>query len=129
MADDKKSIQPDIQRFIVTCIPSVPHFEAILLFLHQPEWNVKELSQQLFIAEKRAEELLVDLCEAGFIKFQREAASYEYHPSSAGLKEMLECLPKVYAEHMVEVHHLIHSKTHKQARQFGDAFKWNPEKE
>jgi hypothetical protein len=52
------------------------------------------------------------------------AAGYRYAPADAGLRERIDRLADVYATHLVEVTHLIHSSLDRKAQQFADAFKW-----
>ena len=51
-------------------------------------------------------------------------ASYRFSPTSGQLREMIDRVAAAYAAHLVDVTHLIHSKTGKKAQQFADAFKW-----
>lgn len=117
----------DINRFIATSIDSVPHLEAILLLRYDPsaEWTSRMMAERLFLADKRAEEILLDLAAAGFCTItQEEPLTFRYSPISKKLRQMVDLLPAAYAQHMVEIHNLIHSKINKQAQQFGDAFKF-----
>jgi hypothetical protein len=120
-----------IKRFVLTSIDSVPHLEAILLLHYDPEkeWNSFMMSQTLYISEKRAHEILDDLCANQLAAKQEHAQFYRYEPLSTDLKEKIDQLADIYAKHLIEVTNLLHSKTHKQARQFGDAFKWPEEKD
>ena len=130
--EKNEPIPSAIARFIITSIDSVPHLEALLLFRlgTEAEWDAKIMAQRLYIAEKRATEILEDLYSAGFVARQGNAPhSYRYEPTSVELKEMIESLADIYAKNLLEVTHLIHSKIDKQAREFGDAFKWRKRKE
>jgi hypothetical protein len=125
-------IPENIKRFVLRSIASVPHLEAVLLLRHNPSiiWDAKKIAQNLFISEKRAGELLADLCSQGFTALKEESEFlYYYQPSSIGLKEMIDELSEIYAHNLVEVTNLIHSNTIKQAQKFGDAFKWQKDKE
>lgn len=119
-----ESIPPHIQRFILTSIDSVPHLEAILLLRNlDTEWTASGIAQRLFISEKKAGEILDDLCTAGFAG-KKDGNAYHYDPQSPGLRETLDELNQVYPRHVVEISRFIHSKTDQQAKTFGDAFKW-----
>lgn len=124
-------IPGDITRFILTSIESVPHLEAVLLLRFDPkvEWDAKMMSQRLYISEKKAGEVLADLCATGFITANNNLPVYYYSPVSADLKEMLDRVADIYTKSLVEVTQLIHSKISKQAQQFGDAFKLQSDKE
>lgn len=114
----------EIKRFILTSIPSVPYLEAILLMRnhHTEKWDGKALARRLYLGEKAANDLLVELCEAAVV--QSDGTWYQYGPASQELRNKIDHLADVYASHLIEVANLIHSKTGKRARQFADAFKW-----
>jgi hypothetical protein len=83
------------------------------------------VAQRLYISEKAATELLVELSAAGFIVVtESETAFYRYHPRSDELREMIDRVADTYAKSLVGVTNIIHSKTGKRAQQFADAFKW-----
>ena len=120
-------IPEDVRRFILTSISSVPYLEALLLLRSTPNqaWESMTVAQRLYIGEKAAIELLVELTAAGFIiVVESETALYRYHPRSKELRQMIDRLAETYAKSLVEVTNIIHSKTGKRAQQFADAFKW-----
>lgn len=114
----------EIKRFILTSIPSVPYLEAILLLRnhHTEKWDGKALARRLYLGERAAGDLLMELCEAAIVQF--DGSFYRYGPASQELRDKIDQLADVYASHLIEVANLIHSKTGKRARQFADAFKW-----
>lgn len=114
----------EIKRFILTSIPSVPHLEAILLLRnhHAETWDGKALARRLYLGEKAANDLLIELCEAAVAQF--DGTGYRYQPRSQELCDKIDQLAGAYASHLIEVANLIHSKTGKRAQQFADAFKW-----
>lgn len=120
---NQEPIPSHISRFILTSIDSVPHLEAVLLLRSKPGmgWDIKTMAQQLFISEKRAGELMFDLCKAGFAVFRDPL--YFYEPASPPLKDAMDELDAIYAKNLVAVSRLIHSKMDRQAQKFGDAFR------
>lgn len=120
-------IPEDLRRFILTSVPSVPFLEALLLLRADPrqQWESTMLASRLYIRERVAEKLLADLCTAGFAQPCAEPAShcYRYAPASAALRERIDRLAELYARHLVDVTHLIHSTVERQAQQFADAFR------
>jgi hypothetical protein len=122
-------LSEDTKRFILTSIDSVPHLEAILLLRQDPDqWDAKKIAQTLYITEKRADEILADLCSSQFVS-KIDSSRYHYQPVSKELRQRVDDLADSYCHHLIEVTNLIHSKTNKQAQQFGDAFKWETGKE
>jgi hypothetical protein len=126
MAMDKPSIPEDLRRFVLTSIPSVPFLEALLLMRADPDqaWRRDTLARRLYVREKTAEDLLADLCTARIAVACPGTDGYRYAPADAGLRDRIDRLADVYATHLVEVTHLIHSSLDRKAQQFADAFKW-----
>ena len=121
-----ESIPEHIRRFLLTSIDSVPHLEATLLVLNSSaEWTPAGIAQRLFIPEKRAVEILSDLCTAGFVA--KTGDTFRFDPVSPKLRELLEELNQIYPRHLVQISSLLHTKTDKQAQTFGDAFKFRKE--
>lgn len=121
------NIADDIKRFILTSIPSVPYLEAMLLLRNETEqcWDSARLAQRLYLSEKAAAALLAELKDSGAVAADpRKADCYHFSPVSDSLADMIGKVAEVYASHLVDVTHLIHSKTGKKAQQFADAFKW-----
>ncbi len=84
------------------------------------------IAERLFISEKRAGEVLADLCRAGFACKQDDGA-YRYQPVSPEARQIIDELDQIYPRRLVEITQLIHAKIDKQAQTFGDAFKWRKE--
>ena len=124
----QQAIPEDIRRFVLTSIPSVPHLEALLLMRGSPgPWGTAVLAERLYLGEKQATGLLLDLCSSGMAVAagaEDGPVSYSYQPASDLLRATIDSLADFYARHLVEVTHLIHSKHDRKAQQFADAFKW-----
>ncbi len=123
---DNAAIPEDLRRFVLTSIPSVPFLEALLLMRTDPRqpWSRDSLARRLYVRDKVAEELLDDLCRAGVAAPVPETDAYCYRPREDALRDLIDRLAELYATHLVEVTHLIHSSLDRKAQQFADAFKW-----
>ena len=120
-------IPNDVARFILLGIPSVPYLEAMLLLRSETDhpWDAKRAAQRLYLAENNAQSLLEELCGKGIVELvDQQTRLYRYHPVSEEIAQVIDLLAKVYAENLIEVTNLIHSKTNKKAQQFADAFLW-----
>ena len=124
---EKVPIPEDCRRFVLTSIPSVPFLEALLLLRANPtqQWHGDSLAQRLYVRERTAQALLEDLLRAGMVAPCPgiEPRCYQYQPASQQLRERIDALADLYARHLVEVTHLIHSSLDRKAQQFADAFK------
>lgn len=124
------TIPDDVRRFVLQCIPSVPYLEAVLLVRDrsQPSWSAAQLAQRLYLREEAAAELLLSMQQSGIVRADGpDQAPYRYAPGSADLHQLLERLAQVYASHLIDVSKLIHSKSHRKAQLFADAFIWKKE--
>jgi hypothetical protein len=122
------SISPELKRFILTSIPSVPHLEAVLLMHGQPgeRRTAIEVGARLYVPEHVAAGLLQSMCDAGLLSC--EEGSYWYEPGNPSLDGLLDALSKAYAADLVGVTKLIHDATQRTARRFADAFKLRKDK-
>ena len=121
-------IPDDVRRFILTSVPSVPYLEAMLLLRGQPHaaWDTAALARRLYIPQQTAEELLRQLAEAGFVADVSAGACYRPPEELAGLVDQI---AKLYAEELVAVTELIHTRQERRARQFADAFRLRKKEE
>ena len=123
----RQPIPDDVKRFILVSIPSIPYLEAMLLLRGDPNrtWSSKQAAQRLYLSEKAANDLLVELHAAGVLHVEAdESLGYAYRPESEELREMIDRLADIYAKNLVDVTNLVHSKTASKAQHFADAFKW-----
>ena len=121
------SVLPDLRRFILMSVRSVPYLEAMLLLRREPElpWDARRLARRLYIIEKKSEELLQALLEARVVVLaEGAAAGYCYRPETRDLADMVDRLAEFYAVHLVEVTHLIHATHERKAEKFANAFIW-----
>ena len=118
----------DLRRFILTSIPSVPYLEAVLLLRADPAqgWGGSQLARRLYVPEHTGAELLGLLRDSG-IAVQGEApATIRYAPAPE-LAELVDRVAAAYAQDLVTVTRLIHSRIDRRAQQFADAFRFRKE--
>jgi hypothetical protein len=120
------SISDELRRFIAATVPSVPFVEAILLFRSDSShgWTVEVLARRLYIGTPQAGDLIAQLTSAGIIAPLAGQASFTYAPQDAELADLLNQLENCYRASLLEVTHLIHSKSARQAQRLADAFKF-----
>lgn len=119
------TVPPEVRRFILTSIPSVPYLEALLLLRSEPAraWRVHEVARRLYIADARALELLRSIADAGLAAAD-EDGQYRFWPASPEFERLIADLATTYSHHLVGVTDLIHSRMDKRAQVFADAFRW-----
>jgi hypothetical protein len=121
----REPIPENLYRLILTSIPSVPYLEALLVFRASPgrPVTVRELSSRLYMPEKPAFELVLQLREAGVVQPAEGSDAHRY-AAQGELAAMLDSLATFYSRDLIGVTELIHSRTGRKAQQFADAFKW-----
>ncbi len=121
---DIPGIPPDVRRFLVSAVPSVPFLEAALLLCGDPDsfWNAQRLSARLYIPQRKAQGLLLALAEAG-LAAPADSGNRFRCADDAQVRDLLEKVGRVYARNLSETTHLIHAKVDNSAQRFADAFK------
>lgn len=120
----KNEIPPEVRRFILTSIPSVPHLEALMLLRSTAPtcWSITEVAQRLYVPPSVAREVVVYLSDAGMLQCVEPEPVYCFQDGSADMREMVDAVAHQYSTNLVEITHLIHSRLARKAQQFADAF-------
>jgi hypothetical protein len=121
-------LPPQVRRFVLTSIPSVPYLEAVLLLRHDPAhtWDARQLARRLYVPERTATELVALLGDSGITAPAGEGGGVRYAPA-AELGQALEGVAQAYATDLVAVTELIHSRIDRRAQRFADAFRFRKE--
>ncbi|HEY8361182.1 MAG TPA: hypothetical protein VIL30_27315 [Ramlibacter sp.] len=124
----KGELPADVRRFILTCIPSVPYLEAVLLLRAEPDhaWDGPRLARRLYVGERVGAELIEMLGAGGLATVQDGGAAVRYAPEPE-LRSLVDRTAQAYAADLVAVTDLIHSRIDKRAQQFADAFRFRKE--
>jgi hypothetical protein len=125
----KSEISPQVRRFVLTSIASVPHMEALMLARETAptRWNAAALARRLYVAPAIAAGLLADLGKAGLLACDADSGACYYDARSSALADIVDQLAAFYATHLVEITVLIHSRLDRQAQQFANAFDFRTE--
>jgi hypothetical protein len=100
----------EVRRFLLTTVPSVSYLEAMLLLRAgaSEAWSAEKVARRLYIQEPDAQQLLAELHGAGVAGI-REFQEFEYSPVPE-MAHMIDSLAQCYAENLMEVTDLIHSR-------------------
>jgi hypothetical protein len=126
-AMSRPELAPDLRRFVVTNIPSVPFLEAVLLLRADParEWTPQDMAQRLYISAEQAHPLLESIAQGQIaVRSGNEPPRFRWGPGSPDIARMLDRLAAHYAGDVVTIATLIHGKTDMRAQKFADAFRW-----
>jgi hypothetical protein len=120
MVDDP--VPAEVREFVVRCIDSVAHLEALLLLRGPPQltWTAPAVARRLYVGESEAARLLGALvsCELAVT----DGSDFHYHPRDAEMTDLVDQLARTYARSLVPVTQLIHERD-TAIRKFADAFK------
>ena len=118
----------DVQRFLLTSVPSVPFLEALLLFHRERPrgLTLTEVSRRLYLPEADTAQLIEDLERANLI--EPADGSGRRITEREELITLLDRVAASYARHLIPMTHLIHGRTHRSATQFAAAFRLRNER-
>jgi predicted ArsR family transcriptional regulator len=123
-------ISPELTRFILTSVPSIPFLEAALLLRRNAPvpWSTMQVAQALYVGPAQAEQLLGELEAAGVICAQDAGRDrWRFEPADDAIAKAYDDLDGLYRAEMVAVTRLIHDATQRSAVRFANAFKFRKE--
>jgi hypothetical protein len=126
-----ETVDPDVERFIVEQIDTVPHLEALLLLYENESrrWTPDEVAARLYVNRDAARGLLDDLTRRKLAVMQPigQVASYCYDLSWDPDGTLMSRVVEQYRRHLVQVSSLIHAKAPASIRDFARAFRFKKE--
>ena len=120
------AIDPEVERFILDSIDTVPHLESLLLLHQSPAlaWTVAELAARIYVNEKQAAGILEDLTRRSLVaRVEQSPAKYQYAPRSQAQGALLDKVALSYRTQLVQVTRFIHSNASGSVRDFARAFR------
>ena len=123
--------RPEVDRFIIDTIDSVPHLEALLLLWQNQtqNWSVEGVAKRLWIDPDDTRSILQDLTRNQFLTVAtEEAEEYCYRPDS-GNDRILRGVAEVYRQEMIRISRMIHAKPSSAVRAFARAFRFTKEQD
>jgi hypothetical protein len=125
------NLDPDVERFIVEQIDTVPHLEALLLLYESgtSRWSVEDVAARLYVNRDTSRGLLDDLVRRKLISMQPhgQAAGFSYDSAWDPGGSLMTRVVEQYRRHLVQVTALIHAKAPASIRDFARAFRFKKE--
>ena len=114
--------RPEVDRFILDEIDTVPHLEALLLLWNSrpKQWSIDELAASLYLPQDRARQVIEDLQQRSLIL--RASACAAYSPDNP-YNHLFEEIDRTWRRELVRVSNMIHSKASPAVREFARAFR------
>jgi predicted transcriptional regulator len=131
MPENSPITDRDVEQFILECIDSVPHLEALLLiWSSSPKaWTVDDLAQRLYVERDVALNLLHGLVRQNLIaNVPGASGEYLYESRSAERDELVSAVNNKYRREIVTVSTMIHRKASSAVRDFANAFRFTKER-
>jgi hypothetical protein len=118
---DADELPPDVARFILEKIDTVPELEALLLLKHtSPQgWRAGALASRLYVPPREAIAVLAKLARLGLAAAGGEDFRFNLASPDAPL---LERLAVSYRTQLTAIARLIHAKPSSALREFARAF-------
>ena len=131
MSEQRREFDPELERFVLEQIDSVPHLEALLLtWRSRPKlWSIEEMGSSLYVPAEMAANILRDLSFKGLIEpAENSPRTYRYVPTEAE-DQLLTRLDVAYRRELIQLTRMIHGKAPSAMREFARAFKFTKERE
>lgn len=123
------ALPPDVERFVVECIPSVVHLEALLLLRSRAEEDLPlgTIATLLYVQPERAAQTLGDLALRHLILARTPQGPYRFMPRP-DRRASIDSLADVHRTMLIPLTRFIHeSAEHRSIRDFADAFRFRKE--
>ncbi|HEY0587782.1 MAG TPA: hypothetical protein VGD52_16730 [Pseudoduganella sp.] len=120
-------VPDDIRRFVIQRVPSVPYIEAVLLMRDNRHcaWSAAVLARRLYLGLEETTQLLERLrADQLVVEEGGNGPGFRYAPASPEVEGIWDRLAVVYAQHLIEVSTLIHTRPAGKAQMLADAFVW-----
>jgi hypothetical protein len=121
---EDRTVQSEVDRFIMDRIDSVPHLEALLLMWRDrgQTSSAGKLAGQLWLNPEVTNNILEDLERLGFLERDKSAGEYRYS-SDPETDRLVGLLNETYKRELIRVSTMIHSKASPAVREFAKAFR------
>lgn len=124
--------EPEVFRFILEEIDSVPQLEALLLLWHNraEPWSALQVAKRLYVSGDTARQLLEELQRRHLIATLPQSTEfYQFDAGSPEKNQLIGLVDKTYRRELVRVSTMIHSKASTAVREFARAFRITKERE
>lgn len=120
---------PNVDRFILDEIDSVPHLEALLLLWRNApkHCSTAQIAEQLYISPAQGTAITEELHRRGLIE-RASDSEFFYDTSDEQRNQLLAAVEESYRRELIRISGIIHSKASPGIRAFADAFRFRKDK-
>ncbi len=129
MVAGERALPPDVERFVLECIPSVVHLEALLLLRSRGDEDLplETMATLLYVDSTRAAQTLADLAVRSLIVARSPRGPFRFMPRP-DRRAAIDALADAHRTMLVPLTRFIHeSAEHRSIRDFADAFRFRKE--
>jgi hypothetical protein len=123
------STTPEVDRFVLGFIDSVPHLEALLILwrTHPRVWAIAELAKALYLQPRQTEAIAGDLTRDGFVAASSEGVRYA---ADAGEQDrLIRAVDETYKRETVRLSTMLHARGSRALRDFAQSFQLKKKKD
>jgi hypothetical protein len=116
----------DVERFVLECIPSVVHLEALLLLRRRPDESVsgEAMAALLFVTPAVALSALDDLASKGLLLKTGTRGPFRYAAQSPESQATIDALAEAHRTRLLPLSRFIHEQAQARTlRDFANAFR------
>ncbi|MEW5915033.1 MAG: hypothetical protein AB1762_01450 [Gemmatimonadota bacterium] len=123
------STTPEVDRFVLGFIDSVPHLEALLiLWRTRPRvWTIAELAKALYLQARQTEAIAGDLTRDGFLVASSEGV--QYAADAAEQDRLISAVDQTYRRETVRLSTMLHARGSRALRDFAQSFQLKRKKD
>lgn len=115
-------IRPQVDRFVVEEVDSVPHLEALLLLWNSrpKQWSPEDMGKALYLTSESTQSILQELANRKFVSTDGGRYAYQSDPDR---DRIIGALDQIYRREIIRISNMIHSKASPAVRAFARAFR------
>jgi hypothetical protein len=115
-------IRPQVDRFVVEEVDSVPHLEALLLLWNSrpKQWSPEDMGKALYLTSESTQSILQELANRKFVSMEGGRYAYQSDPDR---DRIIGALDQIYRREIIRISNMIHSKASPAVRAFARAFR------
>lgn len=118
--------EEELYEFILECIDTVPHLEALLLL-----WNCRpraltgsEMAERLYVDVSGSRSIMSDLERRGLVTAGEDEPHHYLYSASPQNDRFVSALARAYQTDLIRISTAIHSKASSSVREFARAFQF-----
>jgi hypothetical protein len=120
------ALPPGVERFVIDCIPTVVHLEALLLLRSRSSdpLAVDPIARLLYVDVPVASQALTDLVARGLLAASGPRGPFRYAPAYPERRACVDDLAEVHRTRLIALSRFIHERAQsRNIRDFADAFR------